>query len=216
MGPSSCHRDAHADMPIVPLRIAALVCALPACGHEAWLGMTCPDADMRCDDTALPASSAALDASARTATAANIAEDAATGTAMDGATQPPQPDAHVAAALDAATERSPASCRGVMMSYFACASGDEMPGAPHLQANRAYTIRFRGAYTVDTTFQLQGATAACTALMLETLTVPAGAQTFERCVKPTADVVLLATVVSGDVKVWMNGLIAEICDGCEG
>lgn len=113
---------------------------------------------------------------------------------------------------DAATA---SACRKVGISFFACAGANETAGAPQLQAGRAHTLRFRRTYKTDTTFQSQGSTEACTAVMIGTLTVPAGAATVERCLTPTENIALQVTVMSGDVQVWMqNGLMAELCEGC--
>jgi len=119
-----------------------------------------------------------------------------------------------AAPPDAAVSAS--TCRSVAMTFFGCATGAEAPGIPRLHGGRAYTLRFQGAYAVDTTFQVQGSTSACSLRMFGNVTLLAGEPAVERCLTPFEDVALLVTVVSGDVQVWMeNGIQAEICDGCE-
>ena len=189
-----------------PLNVVALL-LMAACGHNAWLGMQCPSADMRCEDAGPAAHSGAPDAGA---SAEPTVPDSGAASAQVDAGHPSVPDASVM--QDAAL---PSECRSVSMNYFACAGGAETAGAPQLQAGHSYTLRFLSAYKIDTTFLLQGSTNACTAVMLGTLTVHAGEPSVERCLMPTEDIALLVTVMSGDVQVWMqNGLMAELCEGC--
>jgi len=143
--------------------------------------------------------------------------DAGRAPVLDAASEP-VPDAQLPAAAGAGPLVAPEAsvCRKVSMSFFACASGQETPGAPRLVAHRAYTLRLRGDYKVDTTFQLQGATLACTAVSFGTLTLPAGSEATARCLTPDEDVALLLTVMSGDPVVWSEGgLQAELCEGCD-
>jgi hypothetical protein len=186
--------------------------AAAGCEHDAWLGMQCAEWGVRCDDAGPAARSGAavdmMDAGAQPAKS-----DTVTGAspATSDAQMPALADAGLADAAVTAT-----TCRSVSMTFFACANGAEMAGAPRLQGGGAYTLRLRGAYEVDTTFQVQGSTSACSVRMFGNITLIAGEPVVERCITPYEDLALLVTVVSGDVQVWMqNGIQAEICDGCE-
>ena len=204
--------------------LAVFGLAIASCGYDAWLGMQCPTADMRCDElgsTGVGGNTglAGHATGSFAAMAAGTTEPApAPGLDSDDAGPSAGADASKAAVPppppDAAT--SPGACRTVTMNYFACASANETPGAPRLLAGRAYTLRFHGAYELDTTLQLNGATAACTSTMMGTLTLLAGEPSVERCLMPSEDIALLVTVASGDVQVWMqNGLRVEVCEGCQ-
>lgn len=188
-------------------QIAVALLLVAACEHDAWLGMQCADPDLRCDDAGSAAHSGASDAGP----SPEFIDSGAS--AKQEAGPPAGSDGHDASTMqDAATA---SACRSVSMSFFACASGSESAGAPLLLGGRAYTLRFRSAYKIDTTFQVQGSTHACTAVMLGTLTVPAGEALVERCLRPSEDLALLVTVTSGDLQVWMeNGVMAELCEGC--
>ena len=160
---------------------------LAACGHDAWLGFQCPETDPGCDTGG---------------SVPNSAADAAP-------TMDPSP-----ASVEDAGAPPARGCRNVTMNFFACASAAEQPGIPRLLAGEPYTVRLRGDYALDTSFQLQGASTACMATALGPITLAAGTAVVERCITPAQDVALLITVGSGDPQVWVQGLMAEVCDGC--
>lgn len=196
--------------------LACVLLAAASCGHDAWLGMQCAEWGVRCEDAgpaALSGASAGAPVDGRMDAGAQPAKsDTVTGAsaATSDAQVPALADAGLADAAATAT-----TCRSVSMTFFACAAGAEMAGAPRLQGGGAYTLRLRGAYEVDTTFQVQGSTSACSLRMFGNITLVADEPAVERCLTPYEDIALLLTVVSGDVQVWMqNGIQAEVCDGC--
>jgi len=198
-----CKPHAHLARRLGRFAVAASSVLFWGCGQEAWLGLQCPREEPSC----AVEQDAARDVSggAPAPGSALGVRDAGSLTPPGAAGEAPTNDAQVPAAE---------GCRSVSMGFFACARGDELPGAPWLLADRAYTLRLRGSYALDTVFQVRGGTASCTALEFDSLTVAAGAESAEGCIRPPEDVALLVTVMSGDPAVWVDGLLAEVCDGC--
>lgn len=196
-------------------RPAAAVLAIASCGHDAWLGMQCPETDVRCDDvTSAVVGGGAVDAGLETRVMAEAVPDGPQGAETADRDAGPSPETMSPSSEEPVVASE--ACRKVTMSFFACASSPETESAPRLLAGRAYTLRLHGTYALDTTFQLQGADASCRATMFGSLTLMAGEPLAERCLVPSEDVALLLTVVSGDTQVWQqDGLRAELCDGCQ-
>jgi hypothetical protein len=168
---------------------------------------------MRCDD----AGSAAVARAPAPEAEADMPPASKAETATDGAVPQLRGEASdIQMAMPLGAAATGGACESVIMSFSVCALEPATRGVPRLQAGRAYTLRVPGAYKVDTTFQLDGVTTACSTVTFGTLTLAAGVTAVERCLIPTADVALRITVPSGDPQVWMsNAVLAEVCQGCD-
>jgi hypothetical protein len=97
-----------------------------------------------------------------------------------------------------------------------CTTGTGVPGFRRLRPGERYSLRVHGMLSAVATVQALGVSINCVGASLPSMSLPAGPVDASLCVVLPDGVEWLSIgVVSSDLQVYLGGLTAEICTGCD-